>query len=119
MIDLSDETVLLAEIKADNKDAFSFCSKKYSRRLQGYASRFVQDEETVKDIVQECFSEVLGKRFDILRICYLAAVCHGAQQLPLDYLKHQAIVEQYQVEYLANQDGEGTALFCRFRLDAE
>ncbi len=119
MIDLSDETVLLAEIKADNKDAFGFLFKKYSRRLQGYASRFVQDEETVKDIVQECFLKFWEKRDLISSVSVTSLLFAMVRNSCLDYLKHQAIVEQYQVEYLANQDGEERLYSADFALDAE
>ena len=55
MADFTDEKILLKEIKDGNDQAFEFLFKSYYPRLRGYASRFVEDQEAVRDIIQESF----------------------------------------------------------------
>lgn len=61
LADFSDDSYLLEEIKRGNEEAFVYLFKNYFPRLRGYAIRFIEDEEIVRDIIQECFSEVLGE----------------------------------------------------------
>ena len=53
MVDFSDEKFLLDEIRKGNNQAFEYLFKAYYPRLCGYAIRFVEDEETARDIIQE------------------------------------------------------------------
>ena len=53
MIEFSDEKFFLDEIKKGNNQAFEYLFKTYYPRLRGYAIRFVEDEETARDIIQE------------------------------------------------------------------
>ena len=51
MVDFSDEKFLLDEIRKGNNQAFEYLFKAYYPRLRGYAIRFVEDEETTRDII--------------------------------------------------------------------
>ena len=62
MVDFSDEKFLLDEIRKGNNQAFEYLFKAYYPRLRGYAIRFVEDEETARDIIQECFLRFWEKR---------------------------------------------------------
>ena len=62
MVDFSDEQFLLDEIRKGNNQAFEYLFKAYYPRLRGYAIRFVEDEETARDIIQECFLRFWEKR---------------------------------------------------------
>ena len=62
MVDFSDEKFLLDEIRKGNNQAFEYLFKAYYPRLCGYAIRFVEDEETARDIIQECFLRFWEKR---------------------------------------------------------
>lgn len=66
MVDFMDDKQLLGELKRGNNVAFEFLFKSYYPRLRGYAIRFIEDEETVRDIIQECFL-----RFGNVVKCYL------------------------------------------------
>ena len=50
MVDFMDDKQLLGELKRGNNAAFEFLFKSYYPRLRGYAIRFIEDEETVRDI---------------------------------------------------------------------
>ena len=49
MVDFMDDKQLLGELKRGNNAAFEFLFKSYYPRLRGYAIRFIEDEETVRD----------------------------------------------------------------------
>ena len=55
MVDFMDDKQLLGELKRGNNAAFEFLFKSYYPRLRGYAIRFIEDEETVRDIIQDFF----------------------------------------------------------------
>ena len=62
MVDFMDDKQLLGEMKRGNNAAFEFLFKSYYPRLRGYAIRFIEDEETVRDIIQECFLRFWERR---------------------------------------------------------
>ena len=66
MVDFMDDKQLLGELKRGNNAAFEFLFKSYYPRLRGYAIRFIEDEETVRDIIQECSYD-----FGNVAKCYL------------------------------------------------
>lgn len=83
MADFSDDSYLLEEIKRGNEEAFVYLFKNYFPRLRGYAVRFIEDEEIVRDIIQECFLKFWEKRDLLSSVSHnLFAVCDGAQRMP-------------------------------------
>lgn len=89
MVDFSDEKFLLDEIRKGNNQAFEYLFKAYYPRLRGYAIRFVEDEETARDIIQECFSAFLGEAGVVVGcIGHLLTFCNGYRNGCLNYLKH-------------------------------
>ena len=62
MADFSDDSYLLEEIKRGNEEAFVYLFKNYFPRLRGYANRLIDEEESVRDIIQECFLKFWDKR---------------------------------------------------------
>lgn len=119
MIEFTDETVLLSEIKQNNKTAFEFLFKKYYPRLQGYAVRFVGDEEVARDIIQECFLKFWEKREMLSAVSVTSLLFAMVRNSCLNYLKHLSIIEKHQIEYLAKIDGEERLYYADFALDAE
>ncbi|WP_455592542.1 RNA polymerase sigma-70 factor [Bacteroides sp.] len=119
MTDYSDEHLLLEEIKAGNNQAFEYLFKNYYPRLRGYAIRFIDDEETVRDIIQECFLRFWEKRGLLSAISVTSLLFAMVRNSCLNYLKHLSLVEKYQIEYLAKIDGEERLYYADFSLDAE
>lgn len=119
MIEFIDEAVLLLEIKQNNKDAFEFLFKKYYPRLQGYAIRFVGDEEGARDIIQECFLKFWEKREILSAVSVTSLLFAMVRNSCLNYLKHLSIIEKHQIEYLAKLEGEERLYYTDFALDAE
>ena len=105
MIEFSDEKFLLDEIKKGNNQAFEYLFKTYYPRLRGYAIRFVEDEETARDIIQECFLRFWEKRALLSAVSVTSLLFAMVRNGCLNYLKHLSIVEKHQIEYLASVDG--------------
>lgn len=119
MKDFTDEKTLLREIKIGNNQAFEFLFKSYYPRLRGYAARFVNDDEVVKDIIQESFLKFWEKRSLIEAISVSSLLFAMVRNACLNYLKHLQIVEQHSVEYLAAIDGQEELYCLDFNLSPE
>lgn len=119
MADFTDEKILLREIKNGNDQAFEFLFRSYYPRLRGYASRFVEDQETVRDIIQESFLKFWEKRQLIEAISVSSLLFAMVRNACLNYLKHIQIVEQHNVEYLATLPGKEELYGLDFNLTPE
>ncbi|MBK5722189.1 RNA polymerase sigma-70 factor [Dysgonomonas sp. Marseille-P4677] len=117
--DFTDETVLLDELKKGSNDALEFLFKAYYPRLQGYASRFISDKEAVKDIIQECFIKLWEKHESLQVISIQSLLFAMVRNSCLNYLKHCSIVNQYQIEYLANIGGQERLYHADFFCDSD
>lgn len=119
MIDFTDEKILLKEIKNGNDQAFEFLFKSYYPRLRGYAFRFVEDQEAVRDIIQESFLKFWEKRQLIEAISISSLLFAMVRNACLNYIKHLQIVEQYNVEHLAVLEGKEELYYLDFNLSPE
>lgn len=119
MIDYSDPHTLLEEIRAGNDRAFEYLFKSYYPRLRGYAIRFIEDEETVRDIIQECFLRFWEKRALLTAVSVTSLLFAMVRNGCLNYLKHLSLVEKYRIEYLAKIDGEERLYYADFAMDTE
>ena len=114
MVDFMDDKQLLGELKRGNNAAFEFLFKSYYPRLRGYAIRFIEDEETVRDIIQECFLRFWERREMLSAFSLTSLLFSMVRNGCLNYLKHRSIVEKYRVEYLAKVDGEERLYYADF-----
>lgn len=106
IMDNLDNRELLSAIKSGNNAAFEYLYRSYYPRLRGYALRFVKDEETADDIVQECFLIFWEKRHSLTSISLTSLLFSMIRNACLNYLKHLFIVDNYRLDYLANIGGE-------------
>lgn len=115
----TNEKVLLQEIKDGNDEAFEFLFNSYYPRLRGYATRFVKDDEMVRDIIQESFLKFWEKR-DLIEAVSLSSLLFAmVRNACLNYLKHQQLVEQHSLEYLDATDGREELYYWDFNLNPE
>ena len=119
MADFTDEKTLLREIKNGNDQAFEFLFRSYYPRLRGYASRFVEDQEAIRDIIQVSFLKFWEKRQFIEAISVSSLLFAMVRNACLNYLKHIQIVEQHSVEYLATLPGKEELYSLDFNLTPE
>ncbi len=119
MIDIMDDKRLLAEIKEGNEVAFATLFKTYFPRLRGYAIRFVEDDETAQDIIQECFLKLWERRKLLSVVSVNSLLFAMVRNGCLNYLKHISVVEQHRIEYLATIAGEERLYYTDFSYDAD
>ena len=119
MTDFSNDIELLKEIRLGNEMAFSYLFRYYYPRLRGYASRFIDDEETVRDIIQECFLKLWEKREILSAISVTSLLFAMVRNGCINYLKHVSVVEKHRIEYLARIDGEERLYYADFVFDPD
>jgi RNA polymerase sigma-70 factor (ECF subfamily) len=110
---------LLNEIKKGDHEAFEFLFKNYYPRLLGYATRFIEDKEIVRDIIQECFMKLWEKRETLQSVSEASLLFAMVRNACLDYLKHYHLEQQYSIEYLANIEGEERLYHADFSFDPD
>jgi DNA-directed RNA polymerase specialized sigma24 family protein len=99
MKNFTDEKILLQEIKGGNGEAFEFLFNSYYPRLRGYAARFVNDDEAVRDIIQESFLKFWEKRDLIEAVSVSSLLFAMVRNACLNYLKHLRLVEQHSLRW--------------------
>lgn len=119
MTNFTNEKYLLEEIKNGNDLAFQFLFQSYYPRLRGYAARFVDDQEAVRDIIQESFLKFWEKRQLIEAISVSSLLFAMVRNACLNHLKHLQIVEQHAMEHLATLDGKEELYYLDFNLSPE
>ena len=100
-----DEHILLQEIKNGQTEAFEYLFRTYYPRLRGYASRFVNDDEVVRDLLQDCFLRFWEKREMLEPVSLLSLLFVMVRNACLNYLKRLQLVEQESLDYLREQSG--------------
>lgn len=117
--DYTDEKLLLQEIKQGNRDAFRFLYESYYPRLRGYATRFIADDETVRDILQDTFLKFWEKRHLIEAVSLSSLLFAMVRNACLNYLKHLQLVEQHNLVHLNQIPGEEELYYWDFGLSPE
>ena len=116
MKNFTDEKILLQEIKDGNGEAFEFLFNSYYPRLRGYAARFVNDDEAVRDIIQESFLKFWEKRDLIEAVSVSSLLFAMVRNACLNYLKHLRLVEQHSLEHLDAVAGQEELYYWDFNL---
>lgn len=106
MIIKKDDNFLLYEIKKGNEQAFRKLFTRYYCRLINFASRFTNDSMIAEDLVQDSFVNLWEKR-DKLECGSLSSLLFTmVRNNCLNHLKHQALINISNVNWLENLDGE-------------
>lgn len=87
--------------------------------MRGYASRFVNDNEAVRDILQESFLKFWKKRQLIEAISVSSLLFAMVRNACLNYLKHLQLVEQHDMEHLATLEGKEELYYLDFNHSPE
>lgn len=90
------EILLVAALRMDSHEAFSYLFNQYYANLCLYAGRFIHDRSTCEDIVQEAFTKLWNNRKAINVDCpvrpYLIKL---VQNLAIDVLRQSKIHDNY------------------------
>ena len=86
--------------------SFESLFRRYFPRLKAYAIRFVQEEETASDIVQECFFQFYTKGYDAAARSAPPLLFAMVRNACIDLLRHKKLVRLESIDYLLTLDGE-------------
>lgn len=118
MINFSSNESLFIEIKRGNSKAFESLYKRYFYRLRGYAIRYIGNEETVYDIIQECFLRLWEKRQELKPVSLSSLLFTMVRNSCINHLKYKSIKSQYTIEECAISEAEERLFYIDFGLDA-
>ena len=93
-------------ILAGEKSSFENLFRRYFPRLKAYAVRFVLEEDTAVDIVQECFLQFYGKKYDAASKSAPSLLFAMVRNACIDVLRHRKLVRFESIDYLLTLDGE-------------
>lgn len=106
-------------IKSGNESDFECCFRRYYPRLVNYAVRFTVFREIAYDIVQDCFTRLWERRTILHKTDLASLLFTMVRNSCLDYLKHNAVVSRYELEYKTRIQGEEKLYCYDFLYDAE
>lgn len=119
MNDFSDKNILLKEIRKGNNEAFEYLFKNYYPRLRGYAIRFIDDNETVRDIIQDCFINLWEKRSFLKSISIQSLLFAMVRNACINHLKHCNVIEEHRLEHVVRTKGEERLYHTDFSFEPE
>ena len=95
-----EENELLKAIQTGDERAFEHLFKTYYPRLRGYASRFVDDEEEVRDLLQESFMHFWEKR-DLLKATSVSSLLFViVRNACFNLIKHKKLADWQSLDNL-------------------
>lgn len=80
---------IINELNEDSEKAMKLIFTAYYPRLSGFVSRFIDDPEDVRDIVQDVFLNIYEKRGKLKNISLHSLLFTMARNACINYLKHQ------------------------------
>ncbi len=94
---MSEEQILLLELKQGDIHAFSFLFRKYYKDLVLFGGRFLPDRNTCEDVVQSVFLKLWQER-DCLEIktSIKSFLLKSVQNSCLDIIRHEQIKQNYE-----------------------
>lgn len=105
-MDYTDDNILFISINKGDEKAFKFLFKSYYPRLKNYLFRFVDDEEVVNDIIQDCFLSIWEKHESLQNTSLSSLLFTMARNRCLNYIKHNGLINFQHIDYLENLNGE-------------
>lgn len=92
----SEDRFLFEKIQTGDIEAFELLYKRLHPRMFAYAHRFITDTETVKDILQELFSDFWNKKAEItIETSLNSFLFRMLHNKCIDYLRTQAVKNNF------------------------
>ena len=93
---MEEERILIQEIKAGNKTAFTLIFRKYYKNLVIFAGNYVSDKSLCEDFVQNIFLKLWNERENLrIETSLRSFLIKSIQNACLDYIRHQQVVRNY------------------------
>ncbi|MCH4147644.1 MAG: RNA polymerase sigma-70 factor [Prevotella sp.] len=99
-----DHNLLMNDIIDGNDKAYEYLFKVYYPRLHNFACRFIKDEDTIRDIIQNSIISLYEKRDTFTSESIEALLFTIVRRGCLNQLKHEAIVQNYQNNWKDQHD---------------
>lgn len=93
-------------INRGDEQAMRFLFTTFYPRLYGYAIKFVKNDDTAKDLVQECFIRLYEKHGELKDISLKSMLFTMVRNLCLNYMKHELIIKKHISDILQKCPGE-------------
>ena len=90
----------------DDEKMFEFIFKAYFPRLKAFARKFIPEEDTAEDIIQEVFMKIWVKRKEIMEDTFQTYLFTLVRNACLNYVKHRQIVDSHQAKMLDTSKAE-------------
>lgn len=104
---------------SDEAKYFEECFRKYFPRLVRYATRFVENEEQAKDIVQETFLKCWSNQYCMTTGSVSALLFTMVRNSCLNHLKHSKNIHIQRLQQLENIEGSEQLYAFDMRNDVE
>lgn len=103
-----DDSLIFEALQQNDERMFRHLFVRYYPRLKSYSMRFVRDEETVKDIIQDCFAKLWEKRHSLTAVSISSLLFTMVRNSCFDYLKHKLVVDRSMVSeaFVSSMGGE-------------
>lgn len=99
------ENPLLKSLRQKEERAYQLLYLNYYVPLVLFANKYVTDEETAKDLVQDFFISMLNQNLAFKDLIALKVYLYnGVKNRALNHLRHQKICTQYNTQILDEQD---------------
>lgn len=99
MLKYEDHNLLMMDIKAGNNKAYEYLFKIYYPRLHNFAYRFLKDEDTIRDVIQNSFINLYEGRNTFVTTSIEALLFTIVRHGCINEMKHQAVVQNYQTNW--------------------
>ena len=93
-------------ISNGGESSFESLFRRFFPRLKAYALRFVLEEDAAVDIVQECFLQFYGKKYDANSKSAPSLLFAMVRNACIDVLRHKKMVRFESIDYLLTLEGE-------------
>lgn len=96
----NNDNQLIELILAGDKSAFDRVFLKYFKNLHAYALKFVKENDTAEELVQNVFCRIWEKKHQLKQDGYLKSFLYRSiHNECLNYIKHQKVRSSFQVHY--------------------
>lgn len=86
----NDESLFLHRLCTGDKSAFGICFQRYYASLCFFANKFLKNEETAKDVVQDVFVRLYEKKYDFPNLIALKSFLYSSvQHRALNFLEKE------------------------------
>ncbi|SFG31191.1 RNA polymerase sigma-70 factor [Prevotella sp. KH2C16] len=101
-----DAEILMREIRMGKSSAFEYLFKVYYPRMHNFAIRYLKQEDTVRDVIQNTLITLYEKRDSFFGATPSGILFTTLRNQCLSELRHQAVINDYKTDFVNKHKGE-------------